>query len=127
MSKKLDGLVAEKLMGWEWREIPAWLIPGSQCCVRGKEILTPHGFEFPEDAPGLNFLDFQMSGYSTDISAAWGVVGKMFHRELSLMLLGDDEGYRADFGKGRFTGPWCHSPAMAICKAALLAHGVQID
>ena len=71
---ELDALVAEKVMGLEWRE---WIPYGA-----------PQGW-FPKDAPTLNWRDEKdraydppedkadLPAYSFDIAAAWEVVEKL--------------------------------------------------
>ena len=66
MSLKLDKLVAEKIMGWTWKDRPR------NCCQKPEwdnykwPILTLTGY-FPTDPPS----------YSSDMSWAWDVVEKM--------------------------------------------------
>jgi hypothetical protein len=100
MSRKIDALIAEHVMG-----------------KPHDEIYYPHRF----NAEGEKVIRRLIPQYSTDISAAWEVVGKMGHLGLNWEPLVIDkwdcvferESTKAD------TAP------MAICKAALKAKNVK--
>lgn len=110
MSRELDRDVAEKVVGWRYREDDGgFFAPGDEWFV---------------DQDGLRVECVDLPTYSTSISAAWEVVEKM--REIGFTYVQIeacfDGGWRVAFGldpmaivKSANTAP------LAICKAALAA------
>jgi hypothetical protein len=108
--RELDQFVAEKVMGWKilshWEpNVPKHLLDENQC-----EVIPPL-FKF----------------YSTDINAAWQIVDylKDWHFSLKRMSFYEKWHWEAYF-KARPTVIGETAPH-AICLAALMAIGHQID
>lgn len=105
--RKLDALVAEKVMGWKDVNLNGTGIP-------------PHLKE-----PYLGQHD-RYENYSTDIAAAWDVVN-MFD---SFELKGNFYGVKAtlsDYKNDKFAEVTALSGPMAICLAALKAKGIDVS
>lgn len=116
--RKLDALVAEKVMGWKDisgpdHGIDMWQTPEGHRGIRGKDIPS----------------------YSTDIAAAWEVAEKLSQLCFGLWRVGDEWECELDSNDGRFlvAGDSVHvfgsgiSAPLAICLAALKAVGVSED
>lgn len=133
MSRELDALVAERVMGTVWDD--------KRCRVCGWPIV-------PSSEPGCWASNCSMRPlperradehrpYSTDIAAAWEVVEKMrtlkWWARIQSPFMADDDLYGCGFTPLGVTG-WNGQPdhwtqdrssAMAICIAALRAVGVD--
>lgn len=121
MSREIDAMVAEKVMGWTKAEpldgrSRAW---PPDCKIK----MWPHGISIPP--------------YSTDIASAWEVVERMgrwhgfdFIVRTTGGLYGKKE-WEAGWYEDGFEGPESRAVAdadtvpMAICLAALAAAGVE--
>lgn len=114
---ELDALVAEKVMGWRYKET----------VYSGGAVLSPAQWIKPNGWP----VDI-VPHYSTDISAAWEVVEKMSKTHFSEMAMTELEdgtwGWMARFIRvlnEPYTVKGYRATAKtapeAICKAALLA------
>lgn len=68
VGRELDRLVAEKVMGWVWKE-QIGALPG---CAKSKWLFNPD--DRIQDIPA----------YSTDIAAAWQVVESLWRRNLDV-------------------------------------------
>jgi hypothetical protein len=139
MSREIDALVAEKVMGWKWYRVvsTAVLCPPfrqAEWNRAGAWMYEPlpdgPGDLKRDDIDGIFFYDSSKGGhtmahireYSTDISAAWAVVEQMRERGYILTLSGHRKApWRAQFADH---GEACSdSPVMAICIAALKSIG----
>jgi hypothetical protein len=127
--RELDALVAEKVMGWVYREYWGQLVPS-------EHLDAPMWSEWAQDKSGdvcrhpINRMpNIPYRGdkpwipeYSTDISAAWEVVEKNKEYWFFLMYSADMKQwwceYRVNKQKGRVTAD---TAPLAICRAALLA------
>lgn len=104
MSRKIDALVAEHVMGWA-------RIPNSK--GRFMKWYGPlKKNKYPNPQP-----------YSTDIAAAWQVVEKMGHIGLNWEPLVSSK-WDCVFER---TSTVAKTAPMAICLAALKAKGIQVD
>lgn len=113
--RELDALVAEKVMGLE-----PW--PG-----------RPGAFRAPIVPPKVESKPCDPPPYSTDIAAAWEVVGRLRSQECALHLSQSEpndsnDGFYASFSEYRpsienepHTFEWARTAPEAICKAALRA------
>jgi len=103
--RELDALVAEKVMGWEYKDaIYSW-----------GEVLRPSQWIKPNGWP----VD-RVSCYSTDISAAWEVVEEMGDC-LHLKQHGEQGEWEAWFCGYPNSKAHGETAPETICKAALLA------
>jgi hypothetical protein len=118
--RELDALVAEKVMGAEWRN----MTPAGR-----KRVLS-----FPHDRPmammdGKEFIlyggpdekDQYLPHYSTSIADAWAVVEKMKPKRLNLEKI--DANWAASFHFGGYAegSGYAETAPLAICLAALNA------
>lgn len=100
--RELDALIAEKVMGWTWKE------------VEGEQYLYP-------PRPG----DVNIPHYSTDIAAAWQVVEKLAELGMLTSVCWGRSGNHGiiasvDILEGGFNKPIAaHTAPLAICLAAL--------
>ena len=105
--RKLDGLVADKVMGFDMVEDTLPQLP--------KYYLPEYERTIQRDVPL----------YSSDISAAWEVVDKMNERDehsLALEFYPNEKEWGADFDEFAVSSQAVSKTAPeAICKAALLA------
>lgn len=130
--RKLDALVAEKVMGYRWvkrtdlnrdSKHPGFH-PWSRYLALEPfaEWQVPAEVELPiESTLGLN-----MPEYSTDIAAAWDVVN-MFD---SFELKGNFYGVKAtlsDYKNDKFAEVTALSGPMTICLAALKTKGIDVS
>ena len=154
MSRKIDALVAEKVMGKRyWKELRAkhYLAVAEH---NGREPWTSRRLEHQEkeryapitamEAVSLGFWgdsDRNLPRYSTDIASAWEVVENMRERRPLVNLMNDgwhcrmkvdglDEEVYIDGQAVAFTQPsvhanGCDTAQLAICLAALRAVGVS--
>lgn len=118
--RKLDALVAEKVMGWKWYNI----LGNSE-----QQVLASSQEDALSLRPGQMVYDL-VPCYSTDIAAAWLVVERLLRDGIQLCILpigyhGGWEVRRVDPG-GRAVGQSSFAPH-AICLATLKAVGVEID
>lgn len=119
-NRKIDALVAEKVMGWKrWRFHNPSRIPGE--VTFGYEAVVPPEY----DGSDLQYLNMIIPPYSTDIAAAWKVwewlenyygKGKIALMENGVFLF-EPEIYLAQ----------AKTYEKAICLAALKAIGVEIE
>lgn len=123
--RKMDELIAEKIMGWRWffrpPNIPEFsAIDGSQ---NGQyKYLVPEGYTWHNawKAPLL-------PSYSTDIGAAWEVVVELENNDFwwtaeDVIPNSDPVVYSCTFSKNGkyYTAEWDFTISLAICHAALL-------
>jgi len=109
--RELDALVAEKVMGWAWGDMDSGL----------EGLLPPQDFRVYGLTPLLIFDDLGhlhgMPNYSTDISAAWGVVEKMNSPYIIASTEDGDQNWVHFGNEGNVA---VGEVAEAICKAALI-------
>ena len=118
MSRELDALVAEKVMGWQdARAFFPW--PESGVMLDNYAMMPPYGGAIRDIA--------HVPCYSTDIAAAWEVVEKLDgggERKTfwwTITSPGDDTMYSARIVEGSVEIAYAIAPAApeAICLAAL--------
>lgn len=118
---ELDRLIAEKVMGWTWFQVPKHDYDGP-LPEQGKVLVPPgfdpKGFEFPPKGvvgPGYFCGHFQPS---TNITNAWQVVAHQRRFSFSLQAPGSHPGvgWRVSFGIHHGEGD---TAQLAICRAAL--------
>lgn len=114
MSRSIDALVAEHVMGWE--NVQA----------------------FPIKKPGADWFGYRgkqpaelIPSYSTDIKAAWEVVDWFLSYQMQFTLDFDDEWYvdlicSTDDGE-RGIEIYAETAPMAICLAALKSKGIEYE
>lgn len=110
--RKIDVLVAEHVMGFQWRELN-----GTRCLFNPKKIYNESMFAMGSTGSVPN--------YSTDISAAWQVVEKMGEGKwfkLTKHMSGTCSVYFGGSGHAD-----AETAQLAICLAALAEKGVKID
>jgi len=122
MTRKLDALVAEKVMNWQYRQDA----PENYSCP---EFGGNAGWWQEPDGDWLcaNCMEEIFPSYSTNIAAAWQVVEKL--REQSIAMTISTMGPRSETmvyttvaGVNSST-VWEESAPLAICVAALKAVG----
>lgn len=113
---ELDALVAEKVMGWEWKTNP----------ITGTSRLMP-----PSHFLRLGDLIFPHMHYSTEIVAAWEVVQKLYEKGLivCITLDRDEQRYgpveccveddKRKRGNTMIALAYALTAPLAICRAAL--------
>jgi len=130
MSREIDALIAEHVMGW-------------------KQVETgPYSYQWEDDLG--QYWDITEKGpfphYSTDIAAAWEVYMKIFnvhktkHNNGDILIVGVNPyvNYRIQRTKYPFITGYMNydcidiyseadTPAMAICLAALKSKGVEVE
>lgn len=111
VGRELDGLIAEKVMGWTYKTFPDGACP---------TVKHWHG---PKD-------ECLLPRYSIDIAAAWQVVEEMNNREIGMELYRFNSEAMPKAHECRFyedsSGYWSASAdtaPLAICLAALKAVG----
>jgi hypothetical protein len=108
--RELDSIVAEKVMGWKWNAESAWLGDSKWSRTHGDPwSFLPH--------------------YSTDIADAWAVVEKLREGndvELKTLYWGKKTDWWVRLNSGFDVNTFAETAPMAICKAAILAVGVEI-
>jgi hypothetical protein len=139
VSRKLDELVAEKVMGLDKMHLQIYQSLGPNPKVPGTFLNVPYGtvtafrdgiqFYTTQDVANLK----ELPHYSTDISAAWEVVEKFTPRiriecceNTEYVDFNSNERWHVDIWDGR-NEPYCvtaPTAPLAICKAALKAVGV---
>jgi len=107
--RELDSLIAEKVMGWRYKEtVYSW-----------GEVLSPAQWIKPNGWP----VD-RVPNYSTDISAAWGVVEELEQKKWFVTIRNRSASFHL-INNGKIldgTGiVTANSTPESICKAALLA------
>lgn len=146
MSKKIDAMVAEKVIGWRWQTRLAdfrvvWCFPPDRPLLEADREKSVYGrtgpvgdFEFTELTAeerawySSGKYHYQLPEYSTDISAAWAVVEKMkvYNWRGSIEDFGNR--YRINFSKGplwqAFNSVEHVYVPLGICLAALRAVAV---
>lgn len=111
--KPLDALIAEKVMGWEWRDLEA----GLRVLIEpSAEHLLKAGVVIEVGRPP--YLNDNLPAYSTDISPAWMVAVKTF----MTIAPYHDGTYHAANGQVVAYG---ETAPLAICRAALKAIQVK--
>lgn len=132
--RALDGLVAERVMGYVWGEPihyrdgephAKWLMP-EKTLDKGIMLRPDIQIAAPETCRAANW-SYMVPPYSTDIAAAWSIVEAMTGKDWSVVIRDDfvHGGWRCAF----LTGPWHRDFAVAagdtmpiaICRAALAA------
>lgn len=105
--RKLDALVAEKVMGWAL---------SNKESIKDGLIYTDRGWTSAYPS------------YSTDIAAAWEVVEKFRWAEPELSWNDETHSWIVHFQKGMYSGyaNSAETAPHAICLAALKAIGVQV-
>lgn len=117
----LDALVAEKVMGWKWQEIPQHIhvVDGGAQFEKDGKYLMPENAYFPPHDVGQGRLFYQAAApaYSTILKDVWQVVDKM-----QTVF----EHFNVDFNCGMYTVKMPNgivaqetSFPYAMCKAAL--------
>lgn len=144
--RKLDALVAEKVMGWTAQEMQLVLFPSSkeQALEWGWEEYTEENYDwrrgwlFPDFKPPLSLhhpigWDYRkLPRYSIDIAAAWSVVEKLGLAIVPQSAHGGFDWLALDLELVRYgnditlveRGDTAHSAPtaqLAICRAALKA------
>ena len=132
MSRKIDALIAEHVMGWEWFSADELKNLGYVT----KEV----GLLFPNEPKaalesGFNVIESIIPNYSTDMAAAWEVLKWWESNEgCDWDLHYDfDDNYACRFrwlhDEGESDTDWCEvdSMPMAICLAALKAKGIDVE
>lgn len=116
MSRKIDALVAEHVMGWERSRDGSYIYPPADAPT---EVVGRYKAEFDEGWP------YWTPHYSTSVAAAWEVVEKIGG---SFQLITGPKDYEWACGFGGSPPPWTFndSAPMAICLAALRAKGVEV-
>lgn len=142
MSRKIDALVAERVMGFKWH-LCHELNPDGEMVYHLRSDAPPEWWKKPTEveAPNLpqvsgvrRFIMLRVKPYSTSISAAWEVVEEMDKRHFGThitrvqSLHGNKLFWSVDFDKPN-DGADGHehdtdSAPLAICLAALSAVGV---
>ncbi len=120
--RELDALIAEKILGCHPQRLKSDIRPGDDdfecsCC----DLYFKHSDHLEPS---------RLKAYSTDIAAAWEVVGEVRKRGFEVYILGNPEypwqcriwNGDQDMGLKR-----AETPALAICLAALQTLGAQTD
>lgn len=125
--RKLNGLVAEKVMEWrtdydsyhDWQEM-------DEACLADVRFTRPGSMFTGEQSIA------DISDYSTDIAAAWLVVEAMLQHNGRMGIITGIDGYRVSFFDIQWHGrPYSVGEAiaetapLAICRAALKAVGKE--
>ena len=133
--RELDALVAEKVMGWRWVQVP------KDCDgLNEGRCLAPVGLDEKNHqwTPKGKISEYSGPRYSTDIAAAWEVVEKLCLSVCASApgLGGKPASYWVGFAdmSGRFLVADLNNPSvvceetapLAICLAALKAVGVDL-
>ena len=110
MSRELDALVAEKVMGWQdARAFFPW--PESGVMLDNYAMMPPHGGAIRDIA--------HVPHYSTDIAAAWEVWETLRSRDYYIAFT--DTGYGVFEGDDWLLVTEADTAPLAICRAALEA------
>lgn len=126
MSRKIDALVAEHVMGLPQAyesKYGYWKF-GDEIIEKPPKFDESTGEKINIDWSwwdGSNDLEY----YSTDIAAAWEVVSHLHER--SFMLVGRNLSYSACFAPRMDLYEPSDTAPMAICLAALKAKGVEVE
>ena len=137
--QELDALVAEKVMDWQWR---AWGDPPQRCLYSPEAIASTVEYDLLGQVrlPTVSETTVPACGdepihpvghvphYSTDIAAAWQVVGQLLERGLHVVIATpppgwknwDVRGWNPETNSSRFISHADSAP-LAICRAALEA------
>lgn len=113
--RDLDALVAEKVMGWRWS---------------GRYLVPPADVEtsFWDGSCNRDGVPRFLPRYSTDISAAWGVVEKLRDEVAFLDILPAADHYIVKIQSAHGTDyVTAETAPLAICLAALKVKGVDVD
>ncbi|HEV7867343.1 MAG TPA: hypothetical protein VGO90_06655 [Chthoniobacteraceae bacterium] len=128
---ELDALVGRYLTGEEpqthWEDSHAQLRFDS--IEEALEALRDPYFQqfIPEEDRARTILREvrEFPAYSSDLDLAWQVVEKMSNRADALLIVQEQGMWRACFGT--WPSVTAETPALAICVAALMARGLDID
>lgn len=128
--RKLDELIAEKVMSWKWSEKEHRVADPDGYSIR--KLLIPPGGEWVlktyQLEPGMNSVNIPVPGYSTDITAAWEVVEKLRHEHIDLQLHVFNSCIRAYFDDLEWDDySESDTASHAICLAALKAVGHKFN
>jgi len=138
MSRKLDALVAERVMGFTWWSacgkshlIPPW-VEGLYGFSDGRHyhfIAGKHYEATPIELSYSNYQNLATPPFSTDISVAWKVVEKMKNDNWRGSIEDFGNRYRINFSKGplwqAFNSVEHIDVPLGICLAALRVIGVD--
>jgi hypothetical protein len=137
--REIDALVAEHVMGWCWRtwSRPAYAAANMAFPYWASErrcVMVPPDWVSEQLMPlAVNgeerLYDVNPPHYTADIAAAWTVVEKMLKEGVECEMYVNLEGRaRARFLGRNVTGlGYADTAPMAICIAALKAHGITPD
>ena len=133
-SRKLDALIAEKIMGYKVR----WIEDGTI-----QKRLTPEIYSPPHGITTQFTYWLECPFYSTDIAAAFNIVDKMkdndnksnswgFSWNFELCYMEQDHGPGQEWsailhGPNTYQEGLATTPAMAICLAALSAMEIKLE
>jgi Phage ABA sandwich domain len=125
---KLDLLVAEKVMGWEWQDIPRHVHIVGHEAAKDDKVLMPPNATFPPYYKGQDQLFYYAAvpAYSTILKDTFDVIQRFSQDgDFYLEKERDDPRWIASFYKEDIfeTSADGQTPSQAICLSALKAVG----
>lgn len=109
VGREMDALIAEKVMGWQWKGIENY-----------QRLYHPDGVHYCGMRYGVGEVEYtnRLEEYSTSMGAAWEVVDQMIFQSNQGLYL-QFKNHLAEFTNNQLYPSWV--TAAYICRAALLA------